>query len=96
MSKSKDTTVDSLIAELAVKPSAKKTSKKNQSTAWYKTVANTIWDSKLIKWLAQGVVIACVAYTVLDRLTSLTAVQQLQGAVALVSTYIVINRAFKK
>lgn len=89
---------------MSKKPEAKtetlqvQSGKKNKSkkAVWYKAAGDIVWNSKIVKLLSQAVVVACVAYTALDQLTSLTAVQQLQGAVALVSTFVVINRAFKK
>ena len=73
---------------------SKKTKSKNKPLS--KWMLDNVWDSRPIRWLAQALVIVCVAYTALDQLTNLTGLQQLQGAVALIGTALVINRAFKK
>ncbi len=75
-------------------PSDKKAKKSTE--AWYKRASLTVWNSRPIKWLAQGITIVCVAYTALNTFTNLTGVEQLQGASALIVVAIVINRAFKK
>lgn len=69
---------------------------KKSTKAWYKVAGQTIWESRPIKWLAQGITIICVAYTAVNTLTTLTTIQQLQGAAALLIVAVVINRAFKK
>lgn len=71
-------------------------SKQTKTTKWYNKVGMTIWNSKLVKYLAQALTIVSVAYTALNLLTNLTSMQQLQGAIALVAVAVVVNRAFRK
>lgn len=80
-----------------VKALDKKTSKKPRNkTAWYKTAAQTVWESRPINWLAIGMVYVAVAFTAYEVAKYYIGIPEINGVVAFVATLAVGSRAFRK